>query len=707
MKWGVVNLSTTYWKMKGVITMKKLLRSEYFTIPNLLGYFRILLIPVYLYLYFKAETKGDYLLAAAVIGVSGLTDCLDGKIARKFNMITEFGKILDPIADKLTQGALVISLMLRFPLMEYVFGLFVIKEIYMSVMGAVMLKKGKKMDGAQWCGKVCTSVLYVVMLLLILLPDINIFTANILMLICMLFMTYSLVSYMIFYFHMWKELALSRKETNRIQISEEKEILGENTVSRKKGWKRKLVMIGIAAAALAYLILGAVLPYRRQPEIGENTKEQLNVDYFYSDKVSCDRAMVIKENSAALDERIRMIANARERIILSTFAFQSDEAGKDMLAALYDAACRGIEIKILADGFNSWMYMEYNPYFYALSSMPNVEIKLYNKVNLLTPWTSMGRMHDKYVIADEDVYILGGRNTLNYFLGDYDSYKNHDWDTLVYNTGGTGSPSSVYQVKKYFYDIWELDCCRLFHNSEKLADKISVKKAANELAERYEDIRVKKPELFLEYDYTKVTRPTDKITLISNPTGIYPKEPVCFYTLVQLMKNAREEAYIHTPYVVCNNAMYRALVEIVDSDVHLKLLTNSAVNNGNLFAAGDYLENKETLIQTGTDIWEYEGGISYHGKCMAIDDDMSVIGSFNMDMRSVYLDTELMLAIDSKELNRDLRQHMASYEEKAMHVTGADSYEMKEGMTKQEMSALHSFKIKIMRTIVGWARFLL
>lgn len=664
--------------------MKKLWKSEYFSIPNLLGYFRILLIPVYLYLYFKAETEGGYLIAAAVIGISGLTDCFDGMIARKFNMVTEFGKLLDPVADKLTQGALVLSLMFRYPLMGWVFGLFLIKETYMAVMGVIMLKRGKHMDGAQWCGKVCTTVLYVVMFLLILVSSVSITIANLLMLVCMAFMIYSLVSYFIFYYDMWKER------------------------QRKKRGRRKGYMIAVmVCAVLIYLIAGAVLPYRRQPEVSDEFADSLDTGSFYDDTASCDRAGILKENGEALDERIRLIANARERIILSTFAFQSDHSGMDMLSALYDAAERGVEIKILADGFNSWLYMEGNPYFYALSSNPNVEIKLYNKLNPLTPWTSMGRMHDKYVIADEDVYILGGRNTFDYFLGDYEGHKNHDWDVLVYNTKGSGSASSVYQLKKYFYDIWELDYCKLFHDSEKLANRISVQKAAHELEQHYEKLRGDKPELFGAYDYTAVTKPTNRITLISNPTGIYPKEPEVFYTLTQLMTNAREDVYIHTPYIVCNDMMYRSFVKIAENDVRLKMMTNSAVNNGNLFAAGDYLINKDILLQSGMDILEYEGGISYHGKCIAIDDDMSIIGSFNMDMRSAYLDTELMLAVDSRELNSELRQKMSSYEEKAIRATGVDTYEEKEGMVKKEMPAAQLLKIRVMRFLVGWARFLL
>ena len=114
-----------------------------------------------------------------------------------------------------------------------------------------------------------------------------------------------------------------------------------------------------------------------------------------------------------------MIRNAKEDIILSTFAFQSDESGKLILGALHDAADRGVHVRLLVDGMESWVDMEGNPYFYGLSSHENVEIKLYNKANPLKPWKMMGRMHDKYLIADGKRYILGGRNTYNYFLGDF------------------------------------------------------------------------------------------------------------------------------------------------------------------------------------------------------------------------------------------------------------------------------------------------
>ena len=135
-----------------------------------MGYFRIILIPVYLWLYFNAGGTADYMKAAAVIGISGLTDCFDGKIARRFDLITEWGKILDPIADKLTLGAVILSLAFRYPLMRAVVLLYIVKEGYMLIMGGLMMKKGRYMDGAQWYGKVCTAYTYVMIFLLLLIP---------------------------------------------------------------------------------------------------------------------------------------------------------------------------------------------------------------------------------------------------------------------------------------------------------------------------------------------------------------------------------------------------------------------------------------------------------------------------------------------------------------------------------------------------------
>lgn len=175
------------------------------SIPNLLGYFRIILIPFIVWRYLTAQSITDYRAAALIIGVSGITDFLDGFIARKYNMITQLGKALDPIADKLTQGAIVLSLSFRFQWMIPLAVLFVIKEGFMGIMGIIFLKKGMMLDGAKWFGKVCTFVLYVVMFILILFPEIPLVAANSLIVLCIGLMLLSFGMYIPVFYKMWKE----------------------------------------------------------------------------------------------------------------------------------------------------------------------------------------------------------------------------------------------------------------------------------------------------------------------------------------------------------------------------------------------------------------------------------------------------------------------------------------------------------------------
>lgn len=184
----------------------KNLKKEVLSIPNIMGYFRIILIPIFLYTYYNATSAKDYYIVAGIVCISGITDFLDGYVARNFNMITELGKFIDPFADKLTQAALVFCLASRHKLMWYLVGLFILKEGFMVVMGIIMLRRGKKLDGAKWFGKVCTAVLYAVMFILILLPSINDFIANNLIIICGIFMLMSFILYIQVFYKMHKSI---------------------------------------------------------------------------------------------------------------------------------------------------------------------------------------------------------------------------------------------------------------------------------------------------------------------------------------------------------------------------------------------------------------------------------------------------------------------------------------------------------------------
>ncbi len=147
------------------------LRNEIFTLPNILVYVRVLLIPVFVLLYINAEAHPSYYnIALVVLVVAFLTDFFDGKIARKFNCVTDLGKTIDPIADKLYQFAVAICLMFSYPKMISVAIILFVKEISMGIMGLVLLGKGGKIFGAKWYGKLSTGFVDTAMVILFVLP---------------------------------------------------------------------------------------------------------------------------------------------------------------------------------------------------------------------------------------------------------------------------------------------------------------------------------------------------------------------------------------------------------------------------------------------------------------------------------------------------------------------------------------------------------
>ena len=141
------------------------------TVPNLLSVIRIILIPVFAVLYMK----GYIWWSVLILAVSGLSDFFDGKIARKFDQVSNLGKMLDPIADKLTIFAIAIVLFIKFKNAQsqsmqafaWVFLLFIAKDIIMLLGGALIIALGARPSPAAIYGKVATFMFYAVMLLIL------------------------------------------------------------------------------------------------------------------------------------------------------------------------------------------------------------------------------------------------------------------------------------------------------------------------------------------------------------------------------------------------------------------------------------------------------------------------------------------------------------------------------------------------------------
>jgi cardiolipin synthase len=138
------------------------------SIPNMLSYFRIMLIPVFVVMYVRAQ----YVTAGCTLIVSGLTDILDGRIARKFSMVTDLGKVVDPAADKLTQAAMIICVSQKIAEMKLLFITLVVKELLMLLIGYFFYRRTSGVISSRWYGKATATVLYAVLIAYVLIPDI-------------------------------------------------------------------------------------------------------------------------------------------------------------------------------------------------------------------------------------------------------------------------------------------------------------------------------------------------------------------------------------------------------------------------------------------------------------------------------------------------------------------------------------------------------
>ena len=414
--------------------------------------------------------------------------------------------------------------------------------------------------------------------------------------------------------------------------------------------KRKHIgkWLGIALGAyLLYAVLTAILvPLPQKEATGElwsQYEERLRTE------AAPERVKSIESAEDALLYRLRLIENAKEEIVFSTFDLRADGSGQDIMAALYGAAQRGVRVRVIVDGLNGFLHLQNSGVLRALAAEENVEVRFYDPIDLLRPWKLNYRLHDKYLIADGEKYILGGRNTNDLFLGSYQEEQNIDRDLLVVSDGGEGT--SVSQLLSYFESVWSQP------ENRTITGKSSSQTDA--LRERDAFLCSAYPEAFAAVDWEAETTAVARVSLLSGSPRAEDKAPELWDALVRLMAQG-DDVLLQTPYIICNHKMYDDLEQLAASR-QVRILTNAVENGANPSGCSDYLREKQNILSRGLDVYEVVCGQSLHTKTILIGDDLSVVGSFNADMRSAYLDTELMLVIESEAVNAALRQESETY----------------------------------------------
>lgn len=422
------------------------------------------------------------------------------------------------------------------------------------------------------------------------------------------------------------------------------------------------------------------------------TPEQVELSQDASERVLC-----INDNTDALTWRLRLIEQAKEEVILTTYAFGDDESGRDIMAALQHTAERGVKVRILVDGISAFTQLQSSKYFQALAATSHVQVRIYNPINLLTPWTLNYRMHDKYLIIDNTAYLLGGRNTKNLSLGNYQEKRDIDRDVLVYSPQ-PNSENSLAQVRAYFEQVWALPCTKPLPYKSK-ADAAT----AQQLRQRYDQLLSDHPEAFTTPDLQQRTIPTNGITLLTNPIAPENKAPTLWAALMELMKTGKKVT-VQTPYLICSQQMYDDLAQLGSQ---AEIILNSRDSGANVLGFIDYTNQKQNILSTGITPYEYIGSRSSHTKSVLIDDNLSIIGSFNFDMRSTYLNTETMLVIDCPALNAQLRQIAENNIASSRQILPDGTQILGSACKPQEISDFRAFLYSILQVIVPPFRHLI
>lgn len=463
---------------------------------------------------------------------------------------------------------------------------------------------------------------------------------------------------------------------------------------------KKLKVVGIVFILFVlYVVIGMLVPFVHMKSVSQTTKSKIHTETFYSKtgKNGSDRAKIVSDNKEALDLRLDMIRKAKKEVIISTFDIREGSSSDDIFSELVKAGRRGVKVKILVDGLYGTVHMTGKDIFKAAGSEPNIEIRFYNTPNLLKPWTINGCLHDKYVISDDKYLLMGGRNTFDYFLGEHQGKsKGIDREILIVNNGSENQ-SAVGQVKAYFNKVWNLKVCKTKFDGW-TGDK--KEKEIKRLLSHEKILKIP------DYDYQKITVPTKKTTLVTNPTTIYGKEPVVFETLKQLMVNAKSRVIIHTPYAVFSKEMYEGIKKVKKQVPNTTMILNSIASGDNVCASADYQKNRTKILDTDISLYEYMGKYSTHGKSLIIDDDIAVVGSYNFDCRSTYVDTETMLVVQGKEITKQLEDDFDQLKSESLKVKKDGSYQKDSKVKESTMENGKKNMIKVLSYIIQAFRYL-
>lgn len=474
--------------------------------------------------------------------------------------------------------------------------------------------------------------------------------------------------------------------------------------------KARLIFFRFLGLYLIYVLVFAVIIFAIY-----NPKEKESIEIFANrdgrmEPSIGDRTTLVGLPEEAIRVRLDLIETAQESIDISYYALLGGESVQVFLSSILEAADRGVEVRILLDGIFNNLNGSLRGSVNAFTAHPNINLKFYEPLNILLPMSWNNRLHDKFIIIDGKLALIGGRNIGDkYFFPDEfkDKYVK-DRDALIYNERLTDESASVIDdMQEYYNYVWN-------HKYSKTPKKSLTSREERRAKEVKDGLRNNHDELIKPYatsngqvDWYKMTIPVDNIKFVCNPIGRSNQDPWCLKELYNLASQAEETVFAQSPYIIPSRTMKNNLKDYEIDFNKVSVLTNSLASSPNPFAVAGYSNNRKKIVNSNIEVFEYQGPDSIHAKTYIFDDYTSVIGSFNLDARSSHLSTESMVIIESEEFAKELKESIDIDLNKSLKIDKDYSYVANEDIKEGKVPNLKKIFIGILSKITLFIDYLL
>lgn len=396
----------------------------------------------------------------------------------------------------------------------------------------------------------------------------------------------------------------------------------------------------------------------------------------FSVQARAEKVRFLLKDQEALQARVDIIQQAKKEILIEYFSIWDDDQSVGAISLLIDAARRGVKVKIIVDSLSNTIPLSL---FGALAGkgigpdgQRNLEVKVYNPASL-NFYKMTHRNHSKMMIIDANILLTGGRNLGDKYFGMNKKRNFHDLDILLQGNVAIDARENFLQVWKseitkpprlhqYASDRVDPAFCAYSddHYSCLTYQRDAQRKMAKQtarLTKAFEDILNDKAsgniKANTKTDWFRNSYTIKDVNFMSHKPDTLVSSATAYLThdLEKALAAARSSVDIVSPYLMPPPDMFAILKKLTAKGVRVRVITNSLKSTDNLFAQAGYRYMKSELVAAGLEIYEYIGPDTIHGKTALIDKKQVLVGTFNIDPRSSYLNREVGVSlIDSKNV---------------------------------------------------------